>query len=290
MGKVDSLGSTSERLQRRAMLWAKALYHRSRVREGEPLTVFVAGTQRSGTNMLMDVLERSFETDVYHERDVRAFDNYQMRPLTVIRDLRERCKAKVFVIKALCELQHLSTLIDALAPSKAVWIIRRYEDVVNSMLVSFGNQAYQVKRLAVEPDYHPWLGGGMSRETQDLLARLARGNLDNASAAALLWYLRNVLYFDQRLHRDPRVLLVSYEPLVSAPQEELLRILDFINLRYTSWIGNKISPRSVRRRAAPEIDSGVRGVCDALTHRFEGVLEYSTNAASGNEAQRIPTG
>ena len=35
--------------------------------------VFVAGMQRSGTNLLMDVLDASHATQVFHETDPRAF-------------------------------------------------------------------------------------------------------------------------------------------------------------------------------------------------------------------------
>ena len=49
--------------------------------------LLVAGVQRSGTNMVMDVLERSYATEVYHERDPRAFANYQLREEEVIQSL-----------------------------------------------------------------------------------------------------------------------------------------------------------------------------------------------------------
>src|SRR5688572_22752173 len=46
---------------------------------GPRLCVFVAGVHRSGTNMMMDILERSWETDVLHESDSRAFEDNLMR-------------------------------------------------------------------------------------------------------------------------------------------------------------------------------------------------------------------
>jgi len=49
--------------------------------------LFVAGMQRSGTNMLMNVLEESLATDVFHERDPCAFHDYQMREYPVIQGL-----------------------------------------------------------------------------------------------------------------------------------------------------------------------------------------------------------
>src|SRR5215813_11979618 len=96
--------------------------------------VFVAGVQRSGTNMMMDVLEQSYDTDVYHETDNRAFEDYEMRPRTVIHRLVNTSKASVVVIKALCELHEVRQLLDEFAPAKGIWIVRDFADVVNSHL------------------------------------------------------------------------------------------------------------------------------------------------------------
>jgi len=100
-------------------------------------TVFVSGMQRSGTNMLMKVLDNSLQTSVYHETDVRAFDNFEMLDVKVIRRLLESCKALLFIIKTLCELQKISQVMNEFKPAKTVWIVRNCDDVSNSMLASF---------------------------------------------------------------------------------------------------------------------------------------------------------
>ena len=81
-----TVGASFKKLKRRSsralLLGKKSLLHRLVGQAGGGASrryLFVGGVQRSGTNMLMDVLERSYETDVYHERDPRAFDGYQMR-------------------------------------------------------------------------------------------------------------------------------------------------------------------------------------------------------------------
>ena len=169
----------------------------------------MAGMQRSGTNMLMDVLERSVETDVFHERDARAFDNYQMREREVIRRLVDESRACVFVIKALCELQDLGELMQAFAPAKTVWIVRDYNDVVNSMMRSFEGMAGQVKAIAQDRDSSSWRGRGMSDATHERVKALATPDISESSASALQWYFRNVLFFEQGFHQDDRVILVE---------------------------------------------------------------------------------
>jgi hypothetical protein len=255
------------RVQHEIMLGMKAAYQRLQP-QSPGLRVFVAGMQRSGTNMLMDVLERSRETDVVHESDARAFDNYEMRPAPVIHQLIAASHAPVFIIKALCELDHLRTLMDAFAPTKALWLVRDYNDAVSSALVSFNNFAQQVGRIADDRDADGWRGRGMSDATHALVRRLYTPDMNDATAAALIWYLRNVLYFEQQFERDERVLLAHYENLVTQPQLEFPRIFEFLGLRYTPFVSNQVFASSIHRREPPAIAAPVRDLCDTLSARF----------------------
>jgi len=130
--------------------------------------VLVAGMQRSGTNLLMDILDANADTRVFHETDPRAFERYEMRDLAVIRRLAQHCPAPVFVIKALCELDRIKDLMDAFRPAKTVWVVRDWRDSVNSALKSFGNFVPQWNRLA-RGDASDWRGRGMSAATRELL-------------------------------------------------------------------------------------------------------------------------
>lgn len=236
--------------------------------------VFVAGVQRSGTNMIMDVLEKSIHTDVYHERDARAFDNYQMRPVAAIRALYDRSPAAHFVIKALCELQKLDSLMSEFRPSKVVWVVRDFEDVVNSMLKSFRNQAKQVQRIARDPASDGWRGEGMSRQTHEVVARLVRPDIDDASAAALTWYFRNILFFEKQFEHNPDVLLVSYERLVTDPEIEFRRLFHFLGLEFTARVTHGIFADSVRKKTAPQIAPEIRELCQCTAERFRAAMVH----------------
>lgn len=258
------------RIERKVLVLAKQV--RQRMRATTPrLHVLVAGMQRSGTNMLMDVLERSWDTDLYHETDVRAFDAYEMRPRPVIHALIERSPAPVFVIKALCELDQLKSLLDEFAPAKAVWMVRDYNDAVSSALVSFRNFAAQVERIATDRNADGWRGRGMSDETHALVRSLYTAQMNDVNAAALIWYFRNLLYFEQGLHQDPRVLLAHYENLVSAPQTAFPRIFNFLGLNYSPFVSRKVFASSIRRRSPPPIAEPVRALCEELSTRLHAV-------------------
>ena len=162
-------------------------------------TVFISGMQRSGTNMLMKILDYNLNTDVYHETDYRAFDNYKMRDRVVIRQLLARSSASTFIIKSLFELQDIKQLMTDFSPAKTVWIVRSYDDVTNSMLASFRENIIARIVRVVKENSDEWLAAGMSQQTKEKLSPYVHPEMSEASAAATQWYFRNVLFF--RLER-----------------------------------------------------------------------------------------
>jgi hypothetical protein len=231
--------------------------------------IFVAGMQRSGTNMLMELLEWGGDTDVYHETDSRAFNKYEMRARPVIHELAKQSPAAFFIIKSLCELDQIKSLMDEFQPAKTLWIVRAYDDSISSAIRSFGNFTAQLHRLVNDKEAAEWRGRGMSDETQELLKKLDHPEINEASAAALMWYYRNVLFFEQGLNLDSRVKLIFYEDLVSEPQVALKGVFKFLTMpNWSPWISRYIHARSVRKSPRTDIEPGVREICEELTNRF----------------------
>lgn len=253
----------------RHALWRRAKALRQRV-SPRPVAqhVFVAGMQRSGTNLLMEVLDASAATRVFHETDPRAFERYQMRDLAVIRALSQACPAPVFVIKALCELDRIRPLMDTFAPAKTLWMVRDWRDSVNSAIRSFGNFVPQWRRLA-DGDAADWRGRGMSSATRELLAALYHPDASEAEGAAVMWFYRNALFFEQLLAADARVRVVFYEDLVQHPMREVASVYDFLGLRgFDAAVAGRIHARSVRHRQPPDVSPAVATLCDELLARF----------------------
>lgn len=260
--------SLRERVERRLWRALKPLRQRSAGREAQRF-LFVAGMQRSGTNMLMEMLEWSRHTDVYHETDPRTFDNYEMRTPSVIRSVASRSPAPLFVIKSLCELDRVRALTDEFAPAQTLWMLRRYDDTVNSAIRSFPNFKHQALRLARDKSAADWRGRGMSDETQAAIRRLAHAGMNEASAAALMWYYRNVLFFEQGLQGDARVKVLSYEHLVAAPAQALQGVFGFIGLPgWSPWISRYVHVQSIGKSPPADIEPAVRSLCDGLAERF----------------------
>jgi hypothetical protein len=224
--------------------------------------------QRSGTNLLMDVLDASADTQVFHETDPRAFDRYEMRDLAVIQQLAKQCPAPVFVIKALCELDRIKPLMDAFTPAKTLWVLRDWRDSVNSAIKSFPNFVWNWNRLA-QGDSSDWRGRGMSDATRELLAALYHTDASEAEGAAMMWFYRNALFFEHQLAADPRVRVVLYEDLVQYPMREVAAVYNFLGLQgFNQRVAGRIHARSVKHRSPEGITPAVGALCDELLARF----------------------
>ena len=253
----------------RHALWRQAKVLRQRVLP-RPVAqhVFVAGMQRSGTNLLMDVLDASAATQVFHETDPRAFERYEMRDLTVIKQLAANCPAPVFVVKALCELDRIKLLMGMFTPAKTLWVVCDWRDSVNSAIKSFGNFVPQRHRLA-HGDTSDWRGRSMSPATRELLAAMYRPDVSEAEGAAIMWFYRNILFFEQQLAADARVRVVFYEDLVQHPMREVAAVYDFLGLQgFNHCVAGRIHARSVKHRSPPDISPAVSALCDELLARF----------------------
>jgi len=266
---LQSVHGLGERLELAAYLSGKRLAHRLNPRyrgRAHERCLFVAGVQRSGTNLLMEVLERCNETDVYHETDPRAFERYQLRDEATLHRLVACSPAPLVVIKCLMESQRLKHLLEVFGPAQAIWVFRGYRDAVNSMVKSFSNQARQVLRVA--QGQQEWWSEHMVPETLAIVREAAAKPLDDVSAAALQWYFRNRIYFDQRLADDQRIMLLKYEGLVLEPAATLERISTFAGIKCGPRAMRIISANPIGKRTPPAIRPDVAELCEALQARL----------------------
>lgn len=258
----------SQRLQSKLVCLSKEVYSFFCPYKKEKKTILIVGAQRSGTNLLMDVFERSFLTDVYHERDKRAFIDYQMRPLRDINILRERSGYEFFVLKGLCEAHKTVELINNLAPAKAIWVIRDFNDVVNSMDISFKETKSIIKEIAKDKTAGGWRTGNISDATYNIVNSLVHDKLSNKSASALQWYIRNIIYFEKELFKRNDIKVLNYNCLVVNPKDVLNHVFQFTGVSSNILMNNMINVESIRKNKTPEIDDDIRQLCSTLWQRF----------------------
>lgn len=292
---------TIEKFRRLARRKSKPIRQRlTRSPAGPKQTVFVAGVQRSGTNMVMDILEQSWQTEVFHEFDPRAFDNYMMRPPAVIGHLIDAAPAPWVIVKALHEGHDLAGLLDRFRPAKAIWMFRGFDDMINSNMANWPGGRNQIEAIVAARDSTrdsardsapdsgldsgqgraraDWRGRGMTEATRATVRAHYHPAINDASALGLFWFYRNQLFFDQGFEADRRVLLMRYESLVEAPALEVDTVARFLGLRPTGPMRRLVVPGSVAKRPAPEIEPAVRRLCREMLARLDRVHQAGHQA------------
>jgi hypothetical protein len=146
------------------------------------------------------------------------------------------------------------------------------------MVRSFPGRATEVREIARNRSYDRWIARGIGDETYALLQSLVHDDITDASAAALIWYFRNVLFFEQAFDQDDRVKLLSYERLVLEPEQTMERTCRAIGISPSRRLTTNVFSNSVRKRRDPDIEPAIREVCDDLSRRLQSVMAASTPA------------
>jgi hypothetical protein len=234
----------------------------------------VTGVQRSGTELVMDMLDTNWRTDVYHEWDQRAFDNYHMRPLAEVETRIAASPSRRIVIKALYEADQVLVLLGRFAPAQALWMLRDYRDAVNSMRRSFpGAGLRQMERLRGARDGAGWRSRGMSEATYRELLAHDRHDLSDAEGHALFWWYRNRLFFDQALDGDPRVTVMRYEDLALEPATQCRRLCALAGIDASARMRGMPHPGSIGKHPPPSLATDIRVLCDDMAARLGAVAD-----------------
>ena len=252
-----------------------------RARPDERRVVLIFGCQRSGTTMLQQTfLDRSWRVLILEEHDRRLVgpgpgpeETTWQEYSTVLGRIR-RLPFEVVAAKPLVESASATALMDAAGAVKAVWMLRHYRGVAQSNLNRFGlDNPYRDLQPIRSRDALDWRYRGATKETWETVTALLNRRLTPFDAAALFWWTRNQLYFDQRLWEDDRIRILRYERTCNQPNEVIRSLSDHIGLALP--LGS-IAPR-VRARPFPpetrELDPDVERLCRKLWDSFEGCPE-----------------
>ena len=240
---------------------------------GTAMPVFIAGLQRSGTNMLARTLLTRPEFEVRNENDRAAFDRFRLRDDGTIRALVARSRHRYVLFKSLIDSHRLDDLLDGLqttTPPRGLWVVRSVDGRTRSALSKFGdNNLRALRAIAEGREDGLWQAARLSERSLKLIRAQDYSRLDAASAAALFWYVRNSLYFELGFDRREDVMLLSYDRLLAAPEEQVSAVCAFLGLEPSPGMWTAVEPDRNPRRARLEIDPSIRRLCDQLEARFE---------------------
>ena len=246
-----------------------------RARPDERRVVLIFGCQRSGTTMLQQTfLDRSWRVLILEEHDRHlvgpGHEETTWQDYSIVLRRIHRLPFEVVAAKPLVESASATTLMDAAGAVKAVWMLRHYREVARSNVNRFGmdNPDRDLQSIRSR-DALDWRYRGMTEETWETVTAMLNRRLTPFDEAALFWWTRNQLYFDQRLWEDDRVRILRYARACNQPDEVIRSLSDYIGVALP--LGS-IAPR-VRAQPPPEtseLDPDVEQLCRKLWDSFEG--------------------
>lgn len=246
--------------------------------------IFVLGCQRSGTTMLENVLEQISKFSVYGEgskKAMRVDAYYRFRDEETIRGLISRDRKRFILFRPLNDAQYTDRYLKLYPNSKAIWIYRRYPDTINSAVKKWGeiqkniiiwirNEAGKEKLMTeVEHLLYSIYSERIHPETLAVISKIANDSMTKEEGAALIWYIRNQIYFDLNLQQNNKVLLVKYEDAVTEPETNFKRIFEFIGIKTRKTYADNIFSSSIGKNPAPVINPRIENICMGLMEKLD---------------------
>jgi sulfotransferase family protein len=222
--------------------------------------VYILGAQRSGTTLLLDCFDRSMEIDVLGESS-RAMVNFKIVGDDVLDELITSSRHKAIVFKPLTDSHRAREFLRLSPNSVAIWAYRRVEDRANSAVAKFGDHNLQILRdFASGKNLDIWQAQGLTDESLKLINSFNLSDMSPHDAAAVFWYIRNSLYFSNKLDELDNVLPLAYEDLVAEPQKTMQGICRFIECQYSKKMISDVHTTSVGRERS-NLSENTRSLC-----------------------------
>ena len=231
---------------------------------------FVFGCQRSGTKMLMRVLDLVPDTRIYHENHRIAFDDFELRSDRVVRALVALNPAPVQVFKPICDSHRADELLATHPLARGLWIVRSPDDVARSALRKWSDHQRDVVQSILDGTDAQW-GWRTARISPEVRAQLrdaTGGTVSPEEGALLFWWLRNQFFFALGLDQAPRMRLVHYEQLVADPEAAFPPAFTHLGVGYAPRFVAGVRDTSDRATEPLPARSAVRALCDDLVARF----------------------
>lgn len=246
----------------------------------EKKIVFILGCQRSGTTILSEVIEKDYRTKVYKETHSKLSkqdpSGLRLDPLPVLKKEIYGNNTETIILKPLVESQYTNRLLNDFPDSKGIWVLRHFKDVVSSDLKKFGaNNGTANLRKILEGD--TWRSEQMSASTLALIKKYYKEDMSQNDAAALYWYTRNILFFDQGLEGNGKIVICKYEDLVSKPKEAMKKLYEHIDLEYPKKdITARVFSSSIKKGKDTVLHPDIESLCEDLYGKLVSCYENPT--------------
>ena len=241
--------------------------------------LFIMGCQRSGTTMMLRILERDMQSRIYGEFSELSLgpNRTLLKPLPEVKAIIERDPAPFVVAKPLVETQRLPEFFEYFPDAKVLWMYRHYKDVASSNLKNFGkDNGVDDLRPIAQGDPNNWRSSHASEHVRAIAKQFFSEDMSPFDAAALFWYARNSLYFDMDLSHHPQVMISRYNDIVLDPRTKLQEIYRFVGRPFPDHIvSHDIQSSSVGKGSEITLTPDIEERCQHMLNRLNQVYEAS---------------
>ena len=246
--------------------------------------IFIAGFQRSGTTMLIDVFYLHPEVEIYNELpNSKVFYDYRVRSIQVLDSTVQKSYYPFVLYKVICDSHILLSFKKAFPEAKFIWMYRSAEDNADSRLRKFPQGTRSIRLIAQDKPGAGWLAEGLSPEMLEIIKELTTKDLTDFDYACLTWWVRNKLFFELGLEQLSSVRLVQYEQLVQNPKDVMNDIFDWLGLQKSDSSLRFVHARSVNKPDLPKLHPDVATLCNGLKDKLDKVW-YDTWHAERDRA------
>lgn len=242
--------------------------------------VFVLGRQRSGTSMLMYLLEMHSQTEIYDEADRSpVFRRFRLAGDEAVERAVEQSRAPVVCLKPICD-SHLATrLLERFPGSRAIWIYRGFADAARSAVVMWEAADRALRRVCRGEGDGGWFEEGLTPATLEVLRRIYRDDMTPFDCTCLGWWARNRLVLEQHLAERPEVYLLRYEHLVEDVEPKTRELFAFLGLPFQERVVRHVHSRSVRAADKSKVHPEVRSLCEDLERELDALIPRNREVA-----------
>lgn len=238
---------------------------------GNSVPIFIMGTQRSGTTMLMNVMHLNAHTKVFDEsRKNRVFSDFRLRDIETVSHAIRHSKAPFVCFKPLADSHLMHTYLELLPEAKFIWMYRHYKDVACSAIRKWKSADDAIRKVCRGQSGGGWFQEGISAATGRVLRKYYDDRLNRFELRCLVWWSRNNLYLEQALSTHPNVMLLKYEDIAKDPMAALTPVSHFTGLPLSGNMLRHIHSRSIGNKTYPPINEGIEQLCDAQLNRLDG--------------------
>ncbi len=259
-----------ENIIKNSIIYKKKLYSLIKTSQQESKPILIQGCGRSGTTMLLNAFIRDNSIETFNENDSRIANNYiidksKMQKAIIL------SKSKFVVMKPILNSFEANQFLIDFPSLKIVWMIRNYEDMVNSSLIKFGDEvANYIKNYIMYDDGDNWITKGIHHDTKRILSNIDfdYNYLNENDWMALIWWSVNRTILISDLFRNKRFLIIKYEELVEDPAFWFKKIYNHTGMKYNKNIIKNIHPKSVGKGSSIEFNPKVKKMCDDLKNQI----------------------